>query len=56
MRKLFRYLYFSVAFFFLFMVPVRAYIDPSVMTYAIQAVAGVAIALGTVFGLYWRKL
>lgn len=56
MRKLFRYLYFSIAFFFLFMVPVRAYIDPSVMTYAIQAVAGVAIALGTVFGLYWRKL
>ena len=56
MRKLFRYLYFSVAFFFLFMVPVQAYIDPSVMTYAIQAVAGVAIALGTVFGLYWRKL
>ena len=56
MRKLFRYLYFSVAFFFLFTVPVQAYIDPSVMTYAIQAVAGVAIALGTVFGLYWRKL
>lgn len=56
MRKLFQYLYFSIAFFFLFMIPVRAYIDPSVMSYAIQAIAGIAIALGTVFGLYWRKL
>lgn len=56
MRKLFQYLYFCIAFFFLFMIPVRAYIDPSVMSYAIQAIAGIAIALGTVFGLYWRKL
>ncbi len=56
MRKLFKYAYFSIAFFFLFMIPVQAYIDPSVMSYAIQAIAGVAIALGTVFSLYWRKL
>lgn len=56
MCKLFQYLYFCIAFFFLFMIPVRAYIDPSVMSYAIQAIAGIAIALGTVFGLYWRKL
>lgn len=40
----------------LFTVPVHAYIDPSVMTYAIQALAGIAIALGTFFGLYWRKI
>ncbi len=32
-----------------------AYIDPSVATYAIQAGAGVVIALGTFVGLYWRK-
>lgn len=38
------------------MTPVHAYIDPSVMTYAIQAVAGIAIALGTVVGIYWRKI
>lgn len=56
MRRFFKYAYFSVAFFFLFMIPVHAYIDPSVMSYAIQAIAGVAIALGTVFSLYWRKL
>ena len=31
------------------------YIDPSVMTYAIQAIAGVAIALGATIGIIWRK-
>ena len=29
-----------------------AYIDPSVMSYTVQAIAGVAIALGVV----WRKI
>lgn len=32
-----------------------AYIDPSVMTYVIQAVAGVVIAVGAAVGIYWRK-
>ena len=32
-----------------------AYIDPSVMTYVIQAVAGVIIAIGAVVVIYWRK-
>lgn len=31
------------------------YIDPSVMTYAIQAGAGIAIAVGAFIGLYFRK-
>ena len=31
------------------------YIDPSVMTYAIQAGAGIAIAIGAFVGLYFRK-
>lgn len=31
------------------------YIDPSVMTYAIQAGAGVLIAVGAFVGLYYRK-
>ena len=31
------------------------YIDPSVMTYAIQAIAGVVIAVGAVVALAWRK-
>ncbi len=32
-----------------------AYIDPSVMTYTIQAVAGVVIAIGAVVGIVWRN-
>ena len=33
----------------------NAYIDSSVMTYVIQAVAGVVIAVGAAVGIYWRK-
>lgn len=35
--------------------PVYAYLDPSVVTYIIQVVVGVAIAVGAVFYVYWRK-
>ena len=35
--------------------PVHAYLDPSVMTYAIQAVAGVVIAISAVVVVLWRK-
>ena len=35
---------------------ILAYVDPSVMSYTIQAIAGVAIALGVVFGVVWRKV
>ena len=35
--------------------PAYAYIDPSVMTYTIQAVAGVAVALSTVAGVALRR-
>ena len=31
------------------------YIDPSVMTYAIQAIAGIVIAVGATVGIIWRK-
>lgn len=31
------------------------YIDPSVMTYAIQAIAGIIIAVGAFVGIYFRK-
>ena len=32
-----------------------AYIDPSVMTYAVQAIAGVVIAVGAVVVGFWRR-
>ena len=37
------------------MTPVTHYIDPSVVTYLIQAVAGVVIAVGAAVGIYFRK-
>lgn len=33
-----------------------AYIDPSVMSYTVQAIAGVAIAFGVIFGVVWRRV
>lgn len=36
-------------------VPACAYLDPSVMTYTIQIVAGIVVAVGAVVGIYWRK-
>lgn len=33
----------------------KGYIDPSVMTYTIQAIAGVAIAVGAAVGIHFRK-
>lgn len=43
------------AFMLLFGANGSAYIDPSVMTYVIQAVAGIVIAVGAAIGIYWRK-
>lgn len=48
--------FFAVSFMFLFSDNALAYIDPSVMTYAIQAIAGIAIAIGAFFGIYFRKI
>ena len=48
-------LYFAICFMVMLIVPVKAYIDPSVMTYTIQVVAGVAVAVGAVAGIAWRR-
>lgn len=53
--KFFTFMYFFIFANLMFMQNVRAYIDPSVMTYAIQAVAGIAIAVGAFIGMYFRK-
>lgn len=37
------------------MTPITLYIDPSVTTYLIQAIAGVVVAVGAVVGIYFRK-
>ena len=48
--------YFFSCFFTLFSVQVHAYIDPSAVTYIIQGVAGVLIALGAVFTIFRHKI
>ena len=50
------FLYFTSAFFAFSLKDVQAYIDPSIMTYMIQALAGAAIALGTLSGFFWQKI
>ena len=55
MRHILRNLYCFVCMGIILMVPAHAYLDPSVMTYAIQIVAGLAVAIGAVVGVYWRK-
>ena len=53
--KVFGAAYAAFAFMLLFGANANAYIDPSVMTYLIQAIAGVVIAVGAVIGIYWRR-
>lgn len=55
MKTILKYLYFITCFLFLFSTSAKAYIDPSVMTYTIQIIAGVAVAVGAVVGVYWRR-
>lgn len=55
MKKAFAAVYFTVCVTLMLSVNAFAYLDPSVMTYAIQVVAGIAVAVGAVVGLYWRK-
>ena len=52
----FKFIYFFSCFFALFTVPVHAYIDPSAVTYIIQGVAGVLIALGAAFTIFRHKI
>lgn len=39
-----------------FPITASAYVDPSVMSYTVQAIAGVAIAFGVIFGVVWRRV
>lgn len=35
--------------------PAHAYVDPSVTSYMIQAVAGIVVAVGACITIYWRR-
>jgi len=44
------------AYLLIFTMPAaHAYIDPSATTYLIQAIAGIAIAVGSVAVIFWRR-
>lgn len=53
--KLLKNLYFALCFVFLMAMPAYAYVDPSVVTTAVQVVAGVAVVVGAVAGVAWRR-
>ena len=55
MKKIFARMFFAVGLMVVFSTTAFAYLDPSVMTYTIQVVAGVIVAVGAVVGIYWRK-
>lgn len=53
--KLLSRLLLAIGLMLMFSITAFAYVDPSVMTYTIQVVAGVIIAVGAVIGIYWRR-
>ncbi len=55
MKKVLKYLYFAVCFALILALPCFAYIDPTIMTYGIQIIAAVAVTVGAVVGILWRK-
>lgn len=54
--KLVRILYYAFLLDIMLMIRVQAYIDPSVTTYAIQALAGVLIGLSAFLNIYWHRI
>ena len=55
MKKISAIAFFALACMLFFGMDVNAYIDPSVLTYVIQAVAGIVIAVGAGLGIYFRR-
>lgn len=53
--KLLNRLLLTIGLMVMFSTTAFAYLDPSVMTYTIQVVAGVVVAVGAVIGIYWRR-
>lgn len=53
--KKIRFAFFAAGISAMLMVPASAYVDPSVTSMAIQAVAGVVVAAAAVAGVLWSK-
>lgn len=56
MLKLLSFMYFFTCFYSFFTMYAHAYIDPSAVTYVIQAVAAVFIALGAFFTIFRHRI
>ncbi len=54
--KVLNFLYFFTCWWIFFSIDAHAYIDPSAVTYVIQAVAAVFIALGAVVTVFRHKI
>lgn len=54
MKKI-RFVWLATGLSLMLMTSAGAYLDPSVMTYAIQIAAGVVVAAGAVVGILWRR-
>ena len=54
-RNILGFLYFFACFSLVLMIDAHAYLDPSATTYAIQVVAGIAVAVGATAGIYFRR-
>ena len=55
MKRFLRCVYFALCLSIALSTFASAYLDPSVMTYTIQVIAGVAVAAGAVIGVLWRR-
>ena len=54
--KISKFVYFFTAYFVMLSIHVHAYIDPSAVTYIIQAVAAVFIAIGALVTVFRHKI
>lgn len=54
--KLFKFMYFFMCWWIVLSIDAHAYIDPSAVTYAIQAIAGVFIAVGALVTVFRHKI
>ena len=54
MKKI-RFAFFFTGIAVMLMIPASAYVDPSVTSMAIQAVAGVVVAAAAVAGVLWTR-
>lgn len=56
LKEFAKFIYFGACFWVVFSSHAHAYIDPSAVTYVIQAVAGVLIAVGAALTIFRHKI